>query len=157
MMKRFLTILLLAGASTTFAGVAEDFGKTAEPHLTQQDKGTGISFFHGEWEQALAKSKQDKKLIFLDAYAAWCGPCKWMAKNAFMDEEVGKLFNANFINVKMDMEKNKEGSRLMQKYSIRAYPTLVFVDHNEEAIHVSVGALKPKELLALGQQVVSMP
>ncbi len=41
---------------------------------------TGIKFEDGNFSSLLAKAKKDKKLIFLDAYASWCGPCKLMAK-----------------------------------------------------------------------------
>ena len=65
----------------------------------------GIEFAHGStWKEILAKAEKEDKLIFVDAYAEWCGPCKKMAKDVFTQKEVGGYFNANFVNVKMDME-----------------------------------------------------
>lgn len=40
----------------------------------------GIKFDDGNFSSLLAKAKKENKLIFLDAYASWCGPCKLMAK-----------------------------------------------------------------------------
>ena len=44
-------------------------------------------------EQASAKAKAEKKLIFLDAYTKWCGPCKMMARDVFPQEKVGAFMN----------------------------------------------------------------
>ena len=57
----------------------------------------GIEFFKGTWEEALAEAKAQDKIIFMDAYAVWCGPCKRMAATVFTDKKVGKFYNENFI------------------------------------------------------------
>lgn len=83
----------------------------------------GIQFFHGTWAEALEKAKIEDKLLFVDAYAQWCGPCKVMAKNVFTQKKVGDFFNENFINLKMDME-TTDGASFGHKYPVSAYPTL---------------------------------
>lgn len=42
---------------------------------------TGIQFFNGTWEEALALAEKESKPIFLDVYAVWCGPCKALKRN----------------------------------------------------------------------------
>ncbi|HCE85197.1 MAG TPA: hypothetical protein DEO99_03495, partial [Bacteroidetes bacterium] len=64
----------------------------------------GISFFEGSFDAAKELAAKEGKLIFMDSYAKWCGPCKRMARDVFTVEEVGDFFNANFVNLKMDME-----------------------------------------------------
>jgi thiol:disulfide interchange protein len=119
--------------------------------MPKQAAEPGIEFFHGSWEDALLVAEAEKKLIFLDAYAVWCGPCKMMAATAFKDKAVGEFFNKNFINYKMDMEKDVHGSRLTTKFELVAYPTLYFINGKEKLIHTQMGAQNAAQLLALGK------
>ncbi len=98
----------------------------------------GIQFVQGTWKEALAEAARQNKIIFVDAYTTWCGPCKMMDRNTFTQKEVGDFFNANFINVKMDMEKG-EGPALAKEYGVRAYPTFLFVDGEGTLVHRSLG------------------
>ena len=110
----------------------------------------GINFDHDSWQQLLDKAKKDNKIIFVDAFTTWCGPCKMMAKNVFTDSMVGAFYNKNFINAKIDMEKG-EGIELAQNYSVQAYPTFLFVDGNGVLQHRSVGYQEPPMFLGLGK------
>jgi thiol-disulfide isomerase/thioredoxin len=112
--------------------------------------GQGIQFAHGEWKELLAKASREDKLIFVDAYAEWCGPCKKMAKDVFTQKEVGDYYNTRFINVKMDMEKG-EGIGLAQKFGITAYPTLLFINEKGDVVHRAVGYHTSDLLLGLGE------
>ena len=76
-----------------------------------QSAGDGIRFIEGEkWENVLKMAQEQDKYIFMDCYTSWCGPCKALAKDIFTRKDVGDFFNANFINVKYDMEKGGERS-----------------------------------------------
>ena len=114
----------------------------------------GIEFFDGTWEEALALAKKDHKIIFVDAYASWCGPCKRMAKNVFTDEEVGKVYNRHFINVKMDMEKGK-GPEFAQKYGVSSYPTLFFIDEEAQVVNQVKGARNIEQFIALAKATLN--
>jgi thioredoxin-related protein len=102
----------------------------------------------------LAKAKAEKKFLFVDAYTTWCGPCKWMSANTFPDSKVGEYFNANFVSYKLDMEKG-EGPDIAKKYSVNAYPTLLFIESSGQLIDVAVGARDVKGFLELGQKVMN--
>ncbi len=110
----------------------------------------GIEFSHGTWAEIKAKSKAEDKLIFFDANTSWCGPCKWMAANAFVDEKVGDFFNKNFISYELDMEKG-EGIELAKEFKISLYPTLLFLNSEGEIVHKGLGALDAEKFLALGE------
>jgi len=100
-----------------------------------------IKFEDSDFATLLAKAKTEKKLIFLDAYAAWCGPCKLMERNVFTDANVADYYNKNFINAHFDMEKG-EGVALAAKYGIRSYPTLLFLNGEGEIVGKELGYLK---------------
>ena len=110
----------------------------------------GIQFFGGSWDEAIETAKKEHKLIFMDAYAEWCGPCKRMAKEVFTQKELGDFFNKYFINVKMDMEKG-EGPKLAQKFKVSAYPTLFFINDAGDVVNVQVGGVNADQLLGLAK------
>lgn len=113
----------------------------------------GIRFFEGTFEQALRQADKEKKVVFVDAYASWCGPCKAMSRNVFTDREVGIYFNANFVNLQIDWE-GPLGSRLQAKYPIRAYPTLIYLDSKGTPLAVTEGYQNAAALLNQARSVV---
>lgn len=110
----------------------------------------GIKFENGNYKTLLQKAKTENKLVFIDAYASWCGPCKLMAKNIFTKKEVGEYFNSNFINAKIDMEKG-EGKDLAKKFSVTSFPTYLWVNSDGELIHTSVGYYEADDFLKIGK------
>jgi thioredoxin-related protein len=110
----------------------------------------GIHFFHGTWEEVQKEAKEKKKMIFIDAFTEWCGPCKAMAANTFTDKTVGAYFNENFINYKYDMEKT-DGPAFAARYGVTAYPSLFFINSKGNVIHKVVGYQKPEQLLDNGK------
>jgi thioredoxin len=119
-----------------------------------QPEGTGIQFETGTWAEVLQKAKDENKIIFVDAYAKWCGPCKWMDKKVFVDPSVGAFFNENFINYKFDMEVG-EGRAFASKYMIRNYPTFLFLDGEEKIVHRTIGSRAAEQLITLGKEALS--
>ncbi len=113
-----------------------------------------ITFETGTWTEVKAKAKSKRKLIFVDAFTTWCGPCKAMAKNTFADAEVVKLFNEKFINVKIDMEKG-EGIELAKEYQVSCYPNLLFIDGEGKLVHQAAGFHKPEAFIELGKTALT--
>ena len=58
-----------------------------------------IVFREGNWEKILKQAKKEKKLIFVDCYTSWCGPCKMLAKNVFTQDKVADFYNTEFVCV----------------------------------------------------------
>ncbi|GAB5418521.1 MAG: hypothetical protein Crog4KO_02780 [Crocinitomicaceae bacterium] len=115
---------------------------------------SGITFKKKSFEDAKAEAKKSGKLIFIDAYTDWCGPCKRMAATSFKDPKVGELFNKNFVNLKVEMEKDKDGPNLARKYGVKAYPTLLIVDGNGKLVKQSIGMKSSAQLIALANSVL---
>lgn len=113
-----------------------------------------IEFDHGTFNELLAKAKKENKMIYIDCYTSWCGPCKWMAKNVFTNDTVADFYNMNFINAKIDMEKG-EGVDIAIKYDIRAYPTMLFINSNGEQMHRTCGASPVANFIRAGKNALS--
>ncbi|RZL50611.1 MAG: DUF255 domain-containing protein [Pedobacter sp.] len=101
------------------------------------------------WSTVLEKAKKENKMIFLDGYATWCGPCKQMDAETYKDAAVSDYYNANFINVKYDLEKG-EGPMLAERYLVNAYPNLLFINTDGVLLHKSVGFSEAADFLKLG-------
>jgi thiol-disulfide isomerase/thioredoxin len=127
-MKQIFPILLLA-----VAGAA-----------TAQNR--SIVFEHDISPQLLTLAKQQNKLVFIDCYTVWCGPCQQMAKYVFTQDSVADFFNAGFINVKLDME--KEGKDKAGKYQVEAYPSFLLLDGDGNLVYKFVGGMPSSEFMA---------
>lgn len=131
-MKKIIVMLTLVGI------IRVGFSKGPE-------SGEGVQFFHGSWKEALEKAKKENKNLFVDFYADWCGPCKWMTREVFVKPELGEYFNSNLIAVKINAE--KEEHELVGLTKISAYPTLAVFDPTGAVLARTEGAVDAEELL----------
>lgn len=116
--------------------------------------GPGISFEGMDLEKAKKEAKKTGKLIFIDAYTDWCGPCKRMAATSFKDPSVGDLFNENFVNIKIEMEKDADGPEVARLYRVVAYPTLLIIDANGKLVKQTMGMKTSEQLIAFANSAL---
>ncbi|MCE3294422.1 MAG: Thioredoxin protein [Crocinitomicaceae bacterium] len=145
-MRKLFVLLVVIGA-VSMAFVKKD--APAEPLAD----GTGIKFKGMSLEEAKAEAKASGKIIFIDAYTEWCGPCKRMAATTFMDDKVADLFNSKFINLKIEMEKSADGPNVARAYGVKVYPTLLFIDAQGVLKKQALGLQTADQLLALGKSL----
>ncbi len=112
--------------------------------LAQNDQ--GIKFEKGTFAEILAKAKAQKKLVFMDVYASWCGPCKRMAAEVFTQKKVGDYFNATFVNAKFDAEVG-EGRTIAARYGVNAYPTFLLLNGDGKLVGKMVGGSPADEFI----------
>lgn len=110
-----------------------------------------IKFENLTFKEILAKAKAEKKLVFMDAFAVWCGPCKLMEKNVFTLPAVREYYNSNFINARFDMEKG-EGREIASKYAIRSYPSFLFLNGDGEVVLKNYGYMDEENFIAFGKE-----
>jgi thiol-disulfide isomerase/thioredoxin len=96
----------------------------------------------------LVKARGENKLIFLDLFTTWFGPCKWMNKEVYPDARVGKKYNAAFVNYKADAQQG-EGQELAKKFNVKGYPSYFFVNADEEVVFVAMGGRPVEAFIAL--------
>lgn len=146
-MKRFLMSLMVLGFVLTSFTVSNSNNKP------NKDENKGITFQTISFQDALKLAKKENKLIFIDAYTVWCGPCRYMSSTTFKDEAVGEYFNKRFINVKIEMEKDADGPEVARRYGVRAYPTMLFINGDGKLVGSIIGYHKAEEFLAKTKMV----
>lgn len=144
-MKKILLSLALTmslGTTTLMAQATMQAATQMQPATQTQPAaapGEGIVFLEGKsYAEALAEAARQDKILFIDCYTSWCGPCKMMSSKIFPQKAVGDYFNAHFVSLKVDMEKG-EGPSLKDQFQVKAYPTFLFLDKTGKEINRIVG------------------
>ncbi|HLZ17939.1 MAG TPA: DUF255 domain-containing protein [Cyclobacteriaceae bacterium] len=110
------------------------------------------------FEEAVEKSKTEKRKIFVDVFTDWCGWCKVMDKSTFPDPAIADLLNEKFYPVKFDAEQTADvvfrgttfkfvpqGSRGYHQLAAAllngqmSYPNFVFLDEEFRIIPIYQG------------------
>lgn len=147
----FAGSLLILTSSCTGQGNKERTATTEKV-----ESATEISFIEGNWDEALKQAAAQKKMIFVDAYATWCGPCKLLKQKTFTDKAAADYFNSHFVNLSLDVEKG-QGPDLAAQWNIQGLPTLMILDPSGKLIAQSVGYIGAQDLIAFGKKTVNEP
>lgn len=110
----------------------------------------GVNFIKNNWDKALAQAKNENKIIFVDVYADWCGPCRSLSETTFQNEEVAKYFNKHFINLKIDGD-SEQSLEFIESYPVSAYPTLYFISPKGDIVRKVTGYQDVDEMILLGE------
>jgi thioredoxin 1 len=138
-LKSLICLLILSGKTLT--------------SQAQSSANSQINFTATSWADALKQAAAQNKYIFVDAYATWCGPCKMMKATSFKNGKAAALFNQNFVNVALDMEKGNN-PQLAQQWGMRAYPTLIVFDSKGKIVLNTVGFISGKDLVRFGEEAL---
>lgn len=106
------------------------------------------------WQEIKELAKKENRLIFIDVFTDWCGPCKAMEEEVFSLPKVGDFYNQHFVNYKFDAEKG-EGIALKDRFQVKVYPTYLFVDpFKDEVVHKSTSRQAMEVFLYTGQSAL---
>ena len=122
-MKRSSRIAVIAGivfASTTSVRAEEPF--------------RNLSF-----DEACKAANKEKKVVMIDFYTTWCGPCKLLDRTTWKDTKVQAWLKDKTVSIKVDAEKQR---KLSKRYQIKAYPTILFLKPDGKKIDRLVGYRK---------------
>jgi thioredoxin-related protein len=159
-MKNILkSVIVIAGLALTMGMTTLDNKPAAEGEVKWMT-----------FEEAMTKSKTEKRKIFIDVFTDWCGWCKVMDRSTFNDPVVAKLLNEKFYPVKFNAEQRDNivfngttfkfvasgnsgyhefAAALLQNQM--SYPTVVFLDEEFRMIQPLPGYRKAPEFHMIAQ------
>ena len=106
-------------------------------------------FAAGSFKSACVRARQTKRIVLIDFYTTWCGPCKMLDAQTWHDKKTRAWLVKHTVSRKIDAEKQVA---LATKYHIDAYPTILLLKPNGKEIDRLVGFRDPKTfLLEVGQ------
>jgi len=97
---------------------------------------------------AKEKAVAENKMIFVDFYASWCVPCKWMDETTFADKDVRSYLENNFITLRIDID-DFDGFAIKEHYNIRVLPTILILDHRGVTLERKEESLSPAKMLEI--------
>jgi thioredoxin-related protein len=133
-MKKYISALLLALA---MASSWELFSQVAFTEIATSQ----------EMENARKRAEEGDLLLFVDIYAAWCGPCKVMDRDVYTDQAVAEFMNANFVSVRIDGETDF-GRKFASDQGLEGYPSMFIYGPEGEPVSRLLGFKPAGELLA---------
>ena len=90
---------------------------------TVQAQDRSIRFEEGSYQEVLAKAKKENKLLFIDCYTSWCGPCKMVAP---IISQIAEEYNGKVKVCKVNVDNQGE---LAAQNAIVSIPTVIlFID-----------------------------
>ena len=129
---RFLAIMILTLSINCI------YGESGFPHY----------FNKGEVKEMMQKAGSEGKLFFIDFYADWCTPCKWMDQTVFSDKEVEQMLTENYIPIKVNID-DIEGFELKQKYKVAVLPTIMVFNSKGQVVERVEETMNVDELLKM--------
>lgn len=109
------------------------------------------------FDEASELAAKEPKMILVKVYTDWCGWCKKMDKETFMDSEVINYVNGTFYPVKLNAEENKRkykfrgreftDATMARTMRVNSYPNFVIMDAAMENITLLPGYREPQAFL----------
>ncbi len=147
--KAFGIVLILVGGAIIFWNTAHwvGFSFVNQPDLQQFSKES--SYWLSSDEEGFKEAKLTGKPVLIDFFAQWCAACHELDDKTWSDESVSSELN-RFICVKLDLTKNDENAKEIQKkYKILGMPTVILFDSSGKEITRFEGFKPPQEVLEL--------
>jgi thiol:disulfide interchange protein len=99
-----------------------------------------------DYQTALQKAAQSNKPIVVDLYADWCHWCKRLDEDVWSDNDI-VAFSKGQVYLKLNVQESEDGRRLVEKFKVRGYPTVLILNYRGEEINKIVGYMPANKYL----------
>ncbi|MEM6394831.1 MAG: thioredoxin family protein [Bacteroidota bacterium] len=96
-----------------------------------------LTIIEQDLEKAQMAAEAEGKLLLIDFYTTWCGPCRMFSAEVKGNEEFAEAISENFVMLKYDAENDNHG--LTAKYHVRSYPTFAILTASMQLVHKTMG------------------
>jgi thiol:disulfide interchange protein len=112
------------------------------------------AFVDLSFDAAERKAGTEGKLVMIDFFATWCGPCQMLDRDTWPDADVRRLMAERTVPIKVDAEKE---TALAARYGVEAYPTVLFVRADGVEVGRLVGFRSADDFLAAAREILGAP
>ena len=113
-----------------------------------------VRFLDSSTDAVRKEAIAQDKLVFIDLYATWCGPCKAMERDVFSKKEVGDFMDEYFVAAKYDIDK-PTGKALAGKHGVRSIPTYLVFNTEGDLLGKITGSMPAEEFTAALRKIIA--
>lgn len=157
-----------SAANQSSAKHAGTYNRTTKTPVRKKQEAVRINWM--TFEQAIEKSKVEKRKVIIDVYTDWCSWCKRMDSTTFASPAVANYINEKFYPVRLNAEQQQDIVFKDKTYRFRRatgtgngcheivlqwvnnnlkYPTLIVLDEQQNLIQALPGYQEPAKMEAI--------
>lgn len=100
------------------------------------------------FNEGAAEAQKTGKKMMIDVYTDWCGWCKKMDKDTYLDGTIADYLNQKYVAIKINAEsagkleyrgKSYTEQELAAAFGVNGYPSIIFLTRDGEPITVYPG------------------
>ncbi len=151
-MRKIGAIAVIAGLFLTSTMVWAVSKPSEKKETVKQTKATS-SITWNKYDEAFKLAAKSKKPIMIDFYTNWCGFCKRMDQQTYIDPTIVEYINEHFVPVKLNAESREtlnlpdgptNGVSIARSFGVRAYPQTWFVEADGTKMGGRPGYMPPQ-------------
>lgn len=158
-MKVNFTFYLLLAISLMFLFAPNKDTEARQVPSTPKMGSYGVHFLNGKYADALAESKGQQKILFAAVSSRSCGECSAVANNLYNDPRVAELFNKEFVNFNLDIDRidhfHLAGAQILEgknRQSIK--PTILFYNSDGYLLEKVSDIRSAQELIKKAEYII---
>ena len=110
-------------------------------------RGSESALVWQSFDEALVEADSTGKLIFVDVYAEWSGPCKEMDRTTYTNDTVQTILSTLYVSARMNIDTDDFTDSLKNAWRIGGVPTSMVLAPNGRLIRKIPGYIPTDRML----------